>query len=152
MECTDIFLALAMNYLGRLSHALERRPRCQPSGGLGGWASDGDCGFSSFPSEGLSYHGFIGVSSTLEFKSSIGICWVALGVFADRPFFGLSLHLFIFLFIIARCYAWQRGDVLVDELATAAPENKGKTESFHNIFLLTMSSSKQKGNIRTEAD
>lgn len=94
---------------------------------------------SGIPSQGPSYHGFIGVSATLEFENPVGICWVALGVFANRPFFGLSLHLLVLLSIFAGCYTRQRGDMLVGELATATPENKGKAQSFCNIFLLKMS-------------
>lgn len=119
----------AVEYLGRLSHTCERRPRCLQSGGLGGWAPDEACRLSGIPSYDLSYHGFIGVSTTLEFKNPIGICWVALGVFADGPFFRLSLHLFAFLFIFASCSTWQRRKMLVGELPTATPGNKGKAAS-----------------------
>lgn len=95
-------------------------------GGLGRQASGGG--------GGLSYHGFVGVPATLELQHPIGICRVALGVFADTPFFGLSLHLFVYLPTFARWHAWQRGNMLVGELATATPEITGKSESSCNIF------------------
>jgi len=42
----------------------------------------------------------------------------------------MNFHQFVFLSIFAGCYTWQRGDVLVGELATATPENKDKAWSF----------------------
>ena len=85
---------------------------------------------SDTPSQGFSYHGFVGVSAALEFENPIGICGVALGVFANRPFFRMNFHQLVFLSIFAGCYTWQRWDVLVGELATATPENKDKAWSF----------------------
>lgn len=73
-----------------------------------------------------SYHGFIGVTPTLEFKNPIGVCWVALGVFADRPFPGLRVCLLGVLSCCAGSPTRQRGDVLVSELTTATSESKAK--------------------------
>lgn len=101
--------------------------------GLGRQASGGGCGLTGIPSRGLSYHGFVGVPAALELQRPVGICGVALGVFANTPFFGLSLHLFVYLPTFAGCHAWQRGNMLVGELATATPEITGKSESFCNI-------------------
>lgn len=67
------------------------------------------------------YHGLIWMSSSLEFQVSIGISWVCLGVFTDRPFLWLSFHLLCFFFIFISCYTWRRWNMLVNELATAAP-------------------------------
>lgn len=68
-----------------------------------------------------SYHGFIVVAPTLELQTPIGVCWVALGVFADGPFPGLSVHLLALLPCCAGSPARQWRDVLVDELPTATP-------------------------------
>lgn len=68
-----------------------------------------------------SYHGFIVVAPTLELETPIGVRWVALGVFADRPFPGLSVHLLALLPCCAGSPARERRDVLVDELPTATP-------------------------------
>jgi hypothetical protein len=122
---TDISLGFAVKCLGRWSHPMKET-QVSAVWGLGG------CPLMKAVVP--SYHGFIEVSTTLEFKNSIGICWVALGVFANRPFFRLSLCLFVVLFIFAGSYTWQRGNMLIGELATATPENKSKAGSLGNIF------------------
>lgn len=73
-----------------------------------------------------SYHGFIGVAPALEFENPIGVCWVALGVFADTPFSRLRVQLLGVLSCCAGSPAWQRGDVLVSELTTATSERRAK--------------------------
>lgn len=118
-----------------------KETRCLQSG-TGRLAANESCDPRGTMSECLSHHGFIGVSATLEFKNSIGICWVALGMLGNRPFLRLSLHLFIFLFIFAGRCTWQRRDMLVGELATATPENKGKAGSFYNNLPLSPSLAK----------
>lgn len=110
-----------------------KETRCLQSG-TGRLAANESCNPRGTMSECLSHHGFIGVSATLEFKNSIGICWVALGVLGNRPFLRLSLHLFIFLFIFAGRCTWQRGDMLVGELATATPVRVFCARNYKDTF------------------
>lgn len=109
------------------------RPETGPAEGSGPC-----CTMSKCPS----YHGFVGISTSLELQNSIGVCWVALGVFADSPLLRLGLRLFVLLSIFAGCCTWQRGNMLVDELATATPGNKGKVV-FSSPPLAQINSSQQ---------
>lgn len=84
-----------------------------------------------------SYHGFIGVAPTLEFKNPIGVCWVALGVFADTPFPRLRVHLLAVLSCCAGSPARQRRDVLVSELTTATSERRAKQAVWQRFLPFT---------------
>lgn len=82
-----------------------------------------------------SYHGFIAVAPTLELENPIGVRWVALGVFADRPFPRLCVHLLALLSSCAGSRARRWGDVLAGELTTATPE-RGVKRSVRQRFPL----------------
>lgn len=85
------------------------------------------------------YHGFVGMTASLELNSPKSICWAELSVFADRPLLRLDVisgeATLIFL-ILKHRDTGSESDMLAYQAPTATPiTGEVKVNVFHQPLL-----------------